>query len=276
MTEHALRRARVNGVYLAYLDEGEGAPVLLIHGFPDDHSVWRHQIPALVGAGYRVIAPDTRGYGQSEAPLATADYRLSQLVEDMRALLDHLGLDRVTLVGHDWGSIIGWRLAETHPQRIEAYAALSVGHPSAYARGGLMQKLKGYYVLLFQLRGVAEGLVRARDWAAVRAMVGSPEDAQAIIANLSRPGRLTAGISYYRANLDLIAARAGARLPMPVMGVFSDGDRFLTERQMVLSADYVAGPFRYERLVGVGHWLQRDAPEAVNALLLDFLSQETA
>ena len=276
MTENALRRARVNGVDLAYLDEGEGAPVLLIHGFPDDHCVWRHQIPALVAAGYRVIAPDTRGCGQSEAPLATADYRLSQLVEDMRALLDHLGLDRVRLVGHDWGSIIGWRLAETHPQRIEAYAALSVGHPSAYARGGLMQKLKGYYVLMFQLRGVAERLVQARDWAAVRAMVGSPEDAQAIISNLSRPGRLTAGISYYRATLDLIAARAGARLPMPVMGVFSDGDRFLTERQMVLSADYVAGPFRYERLVGVGHWLQRDAPEAVNALLLDFLSQETA
>lgn len=269
-----LRRVQINGLTLNVLDEGEGEPVLLVHGFPDDHTVWDRQIPALVKAGYRVIAPDTRGCGQSDMPANTADYRLEWLVGDLVALLDALEIRRVRLVGHDWGAVIGWHMAMWHPERVERYGALSVGHPAAYARAGLMQKLKGYYVLVFQLRGIAERLIRAGNWRGLRAMLGAGEDAERVIANLARPGRLTAGINYYRANIGLLLRPARLRAEMPVLGMFSDGDRFLTERQMRESAAWADGPFRYELLRGAGHWLQRDAPDAVNTLLIDFLGTD--
>lgn len=265
---------RVGGLDLAVHTAGEGPPVLLVHGFPDDHEVWERQVPALLSAGYRVIAPDTRGCGESAMPAREKDYRLDLLVADLVAVLDHFGIAKVGLVGHDWGAVIGWHLAIAHPERIDRYAALSVGHPMAYQRGGLMQKLKGYYVLIFQLRGIAERLAMAGNWRALRVMLGSSEEADRVIAKLSRPGRLTAGMRYYRANLDLVWRKRAPCRGVPVMGVFSDGDRFLTERQMRDSARYVDEPFRYELVNGAGHWLQLDAPGEVNALLLDFLGED--
>ena len=132
---------RVNGVRLHAAVAGEGPPVLLVHGFPDDHAVWRKQIPALAAAGYKVIAPDMRGCGESEAPVDVSSYRIDVLIDDLVGLLDTLGIERVRLVAHDWGAVIGWAFAIRHPERVERYAALSVGHPSAYARGPLEQKL---------------------------------------------------------------------------------------------------------------------------------------
>ena len=151
---------KVNGIRLNLRLEGEGPPVLLVHGFPDSHAVWRRQIPALVAAGFQVIAPDTRGCGDSEISPDVADYRLENLVADLVGLLDHLGVDKVRLVAHDWGAVIAWHLVLAHPERVERYIPLSVGHPACYAHGGLMQKLKGYYALLIQLRGIAERLCR--------------------------------------------------------------------------------------------------------------------
>jgi pimeloyl-ACP methyl ester carboxylesterase len=190
------RRLRVNGIELAVWIAGEGPPVLLLHGFPDTHAVWRRQISALVAAGYRVIAPDLRGCGQSEAPPAVAAYRIEQLVADVTGLLDALGVERVKLVAHDWGAVIGWQLCIRHPARVERYAALSVGHPNAYAHGGLLQKLKGYYILLFQLRGLIECLLRAGNWWMFRVFTRFPEEFPHWRASLARPGRLTAGINY--------------------------------------------------------------------------------
>jgi pimeloyl-ACP methyl ester carboxylesterase len=270
----ASRRIMVGNVGLSVLDAGAGPPVLLVHGLPDDHQVWRKQVPALVAAGYRVIAPDTRGCGQSDVPAAVSDYALPRLVGDLVALLDELGIDRVRLVGHDWGAVIGWALCLAHPERIERYAALSVGHPTAYARGGARQKLKGYYVWLFQLRGVTEWLLRARSWWLTRKMGGNPDEAERWIANLSRSGRLTAVLNYYRANFSILWPRELPKAQMPVLGLFGDGDRFLTEAQIRDSAQYVSGSFRFERVEGVGHWLQLEAPDAVNALLIEFLGEE--
>src|SRR5512139_1273380 len=113
------RRMRVNDVELSVLIEGEGPDVLLVHGFPDDHAVWRKQIPALVAAGYRVIAPDTRRCGDSDVPPRVADYRLDVLVSDLLALLDALGIEKVRLVAHDWGAVQGWHFAIRHPERVE-------------------------------------------------------------------------------------------------------------------------------------------------------------
>ena len=154
-------RLHIDGLLFNVLDEGVGEPVLLVHGFPDDHTVWRHQVSALVSAGYRVIAPDTRGCGDTEMAPRTSEYKLPRLVADLVAILDALGLDRVKLVGHDWGAVIAWVFAAKHPERVERFVALSVGHAAAYAAGPLEQKLKGWYVLMFQLRGFAEGLIKA-------------------------------------------------------------------------------------------------------------------
>lgn len=265
------RQMMVNGISMNVIIEGEGPDVLLVHGFPDDHTVWRDTIPALVRAGYRVIAPDMRGCGQSELVEARRHYGLPYLVADLVGLLDALGIGQVRLVGHDWGAVICWQLCIAHPQRVLRYAALSVGHPTAYARAPLEQKLKGYYILFLQLRGVAEAMLRFANWGLFRALTRFPSEAPHWIAKLARPGRLRAAVNYYRANLGLVLPRLFPSVPMAVMGVFSSGDRFLCEAQMTRTARFVTGPWRYERIEGVGHWMQLEAPRHVNALLLDFL-----
>ncbi|MGW4772627.1 alpha/beta fold hydrolase [Nocardia sp. NPDC004278] len=268
----ASRRIAVNGITITVVIEGHGPDVLLLHGFPDDHDVWRLQIPALAAAGYRVIAPDLRGCGLSDAPSRKQDYALTHLIADLIGLLDALAIAKVRLVGHDWGAAIGWRLVLQHPDRIERYAALSVGHPVAYAKAPLEQKLKGWYVLFFQLRGLADWLLRCRNWWLFRKLTRFDAEMPNWIANLERPGRFTAALNYYRANFkgalfpkDLPHAR------VPVMGVWSDRDAFLAESQMVASEALVDAPWRYERVSGANHWLQLTAPDRVNALLLDYL-----
>lgn len=265
------RRLVVNGITLHVLVQGEGTDVLLVHGFPDDHDVWRHQVPALVRAGHRVIVPDLRGCGRSDMPAAVRDYRLPLLVSDLVGVLDALGARRVRLVGHDWGAVIAWCLCMTHPERVERYVALSVGHLTAYARGPLRQKLMAWYVVFFQLRGIAERLLKARKWRLLRALTGHHAEAARWTARLAQPGRLTAAINYYRANVGLLLGRALPMVSVPVVGVWSSGDRFLCEQQMLDSARWVAGPWRYVRLEGLSHWMQLDAPATVNRLLIDLL-----
>ena len=267
----ASRTVRANGVDLNVIVEGEGPDVLLVHGFPDDHTVWREQIPALVAAGYRVVAPDTRGCGQSAVPVRERDYNIDHLVRDLVAVLDALGIEKVRLVGHDWGAVQSWYFAMRHPERVDRYVALSVGHPDAYARGGIVQKLRAYYIAFFQLRGVAEALLSCFGFALWKRMFAFPEEFEACKARLARPGRLTAGINYYRANIGMIRPRDYPKVRVPVVGIWSDGDRFLVERQMKESARYCDAGFRYERVEGANHWLQLTAPGKVNPLLLDAL-----
>jgi pimeloyl-ACP methyl ester carboxylesterase len=268
------RNIEVNGTTLNVFIQGEGPDVLLVHGFPDDHTVWRHQIPALVAAGYRVIAPDTRGCGDSAMLPAVKDYHVDELVTDLVELLDALGVDKVKLVAHDWGAAIAWNLVVKHPQRVERYAALSVGHITAYVRGGLLQKLKGYYVLLMQLRGISEFLLTRFNWLGFRLVMRYPPEFEKWRSALGRPGRLSAALNYYRANLGMFFRRDLPPATVPVMGIWSSNDIALAERQMVETENYVQAPFRYERIEGAGHWLQLDAPDEINDLLLGFLGEE--
>lgn len=265
------RTIRVNGLDLYVATAGDGPGVLLLHGFPDTHAVWRRQIPALVEAGYRVIAPDLRGFGASEMPNAVSAYAVEQLVADMVGILDALGIERVRVVAHDWGAIVGWLLCIRFPERVDRLAALSVGHPGAYVRGGPMQKLKGWYVLFFQLRGIAERLLPLGNWWLVRTWVGQPDELLRWRAALSRPGRLRAALNLYRANQRLFVRCSWPRVRVPVLGIWSSRDVALAERQMIQSARWVDAPWRYERIDGASHWPQLDVPERVNPLLIDFL-----
>ncbi len=266
-----MRRVEVNGLTLAVHDEGEGPPVLLVHGFPDCHDVWRKQIPVLAAAGFRVIALDTRGCGDSDAPKGSRNYRPEVLAADFAGLLDALGIDKVRLVGHDMGAVMSWQFCMRHPERIDRYVAMSVGHPSAYASASLEQKLKGWYVLAMQLRGIAQWGLRAFGWKGLRALTRYAEEVPRWIERLSRPGRLTAAVSYYRGIIGLILPRRWPSIRVPTLGVWSDGDLFLAESQMLESQKFVDAPWRYERIDGANHWLQLTAPERVNALLLDYL-----
>ena len=269
--EFEAKKYRVNGIEMNVVIAGKGPDVLLVHGFPDTHKVWRHVIPALVSAGYRVIAPDTRGCGESEISPKVSAYDIDNLVADIVGLLDVLGIQKVRLVAHDWGAVQAWRVVIKHPERIDRYVALSVGHPSAYSRGGVIQKLKGYYILVLQLRGIAEFLAARFNWLLFRVMTQYPEEFPQWRTELSRPGRLTAGMNYYRANPGLIVPRDYPPAQVPVFGIWSIGDIFLTEGQMLNSQRHVKGPWRYARIEGANHWLQLSAPEKLNPLLMDYL-----
>jgi len=264
----------VGDVMLEVQDEGEGSPVVLLHGFPDSHRLWRHQVPALVAAGHRVIAPDLRGFGASSKPAEVDRYGMLDLAGDVLGILDHLGVARAHVVGHDWGAALAWALAAFAPDRVDHLVALSVGHPSSFASVGFEQRARSWYMLLFQFEGIAEQWLSADDFANLRAWSQHP-DIDSVVADLSRPGALTAALNIYRANVHpRVMVEPPLQFPpvqAPTMGVWSSGDYALCEAGMTGSERYVAGSWRYERVEGVGHWMQIEAPDQVSALLLDFL-----
>ena len=268
-----MSRVDVDGVGIEYEVTGEGRPVVLLHGFPDSGRLWRHQVPALAGAGFQVIVPDLRGYGRSDKPAGVDAYSIPLLAGDVLAVLADLGIGRAHVVGHDWGAALAWALASVAPGSVDHVAVLSVGNPVTFLRT-LEQKQKSWYMLLFQFAGVAERWLSDNDWANFREWGGHP-DADQVIADLEANGSLTPGLNWYRANA-AAASWAGPPLQLPavqapVMGVWSSGDFALSEVQMTDSAENMAGPWRYERLDGPGHWMQLEEPDKVSALLLDFL-----
>ena len=271
-----MRRLEGDGVTLAVQDEGEGQPVLFIHGFPDSSRVWRHQVAALTAAGLRAIAPDMRGFGESDRPEGVAQYAISRSVRDMVAVLDALGVQRAHVVGHDWGAVVAWALAAAVPDRVQRLVAMSVGHPGAMRERSIEQREKSWYMLLFQFEGVAEELLSRNDWRLAREWMRGDGDVDRYIADLSRPGALTAGLNWYRANVapqrELQERPPLPPVQAPTLGLWSTGDNYLTEEPMLRSGDCVAGPWRYERIEGASHWLQLDRPDEVNELLLEFLA----
>jgi pimeloyl-ACP methyl ester carboxylesterase len=267
-------RVDVGGVGIEYEVTGDGRPVVLLHGFPDTGRLWRHQVPALAEAGFRVIVPDLRGYGRSDKPSDVQAYALPALAGDVLAVMNDAGVQRAHIVGHDWGAALAWGLAALVGQSVDHLVVLSVGHPATMRAGGFEQYEKSWYMLLFQFAGIAEEWLSKDGWANFRAW-GRHPDADAVIAELETNGSLTPALNYYRANLPPEAwLHPGRELPpinAPTMGVWSSGDMALTERQMTNSASSVTGQWRYERIDGPGHWMQLEAPDSVNGLLIDFL-----
>jgi pimeloyl-ACP methyl ester carboxylesterase len=268
-------RVDVGGVGIGYEVTGEGRPVVLVHGFPDTGRLWRHQVPALVEAGFQVVVPDMRGYGRSDKPATVDAYAMQLLAGDVLAVMADAGIERAHVVGHDWGAAVAWGLAALAGDRVDHLVVLSVGHPATMRAGGYEQYEKSWYMLLFQFPEVAEEWLRANDWANFRAW-GRHPDADAVIAELEQNGSLTPALNYYRANLPprvwLSPGRPLPPIATPTMGIWSSGDMALTERQMTNSAQNMSGPWRYERLDGPGHWMQLEAPDQVNRLLTDFLA----
>ena len=267
-----VRQMDVNGVSLHVEDQGSGPPVVLLHGWPDSTHLWRNQVPFLVDHGFRAIAYDQRGFGRSDKPQEVEAYAVQTLIGDVVAVLDALDLGRVHLVGHDWGAFVAWLTASLHPDRVDRLVVLSVPHPSTPR--SVRQREMSWYQLFFQFEEVAESWLQHDDWALLRELTRGDGDVDRYVEDLSRPGALTASLNWYRS---IMAPRPPGPPPpfplvqAPTLGIWSTADHFLDGARMEASAAFVDGPWRYEQLEGVSHWIPVEAPEPLNTLLLEWL-----
>jgi pimeloyl-ACP methyl ester carboxylesterase len=262
-------RLVVGDVGLNVVDAGEGPAVLLLHGFPDSLGMWDGVRERLLAVGLRVIAYDLRGFGESSAPAGRRHYVIDALVNDAVGVIEASGAPRpLTVVGHDWGALISWCLCLARPDLVARHVAISVGHPLAYRHAGLEQKLRGWYALAVQVPGLPERVASARDWTLMRTVAGGHPQLDRVIAEIARPGRLTAGLNYYRANGSALA-RSGTfgSCSVATLGIYSTRDPYLTERQMTGSARYMIGQWTYERIDRAGHWIPLEQPDRIAELI---------
>lgn len=275
--------ARLEDVTLHYVTAGKGPLVVLLHGFPEFWYSWRHQIPVLVEAGYRVVAPDQRGYNRSDKPKKVSDYRIEKLVADIAGLIEVCGEQSAVIVGHDWGAAVAWAFAMTHPEMTERLVICNVPHPLMFEKGlrTLKQLRKSWYMGAFQLPGIPERAWAARDFALLRRLLKNDptnenaftdEDIERYVEAMSQPGALTGAINWYRAIARHYPRELYARIDAPTLVIWGCKDVALGEELAVPPPEAVPN-CRVEKLPDISHWTQVDAPEKVNALLLHFLAE---
>lgn len=266
------------GLICSYLDSAPDdlsrQVVLFLHGFPDSAGIWAAQIETLHDAGYRCIAPDNMGCGESEMAPSLRDYHAQTIMEDHRALLDHLNIRQAHVVGHDWGAVLAWLLAGWHPARVRSLVVLSVGHPMAFARAGIDQKLASWYMIYFLLAGFAEWLLLGNGRFSLRRMGATHPDIDEVMNRMSEPGRLTAALRIYRASMITMIIGKHPRVAAPTLGIWSRGDAYLVESQMRNSGCYVDGPWVFEAIDG-GHWIPLEQPDYLNSRLIAYLESSS-
>jgi pimeloyl-ACP methyl ester carboxylesterase len=259
----------------------DGELVLLLHGFPQSSYAWRRQVETLGAAGYRAVAPDQRGYSRRARPLQVEAYRTQELVADVLDMADAFGAGQFDLVGHDFGGSIAWSTASAHPERLRSLAVVSTPHLAAFRRSVFEgeQREKSAYMLFFQ-SPEAEEFFLADDAAALRAMYVqsglSPERAAATeeyVRLLTEPGALTAALNWYRG---MKPTEEHLRpISVPTLYVWSTEDPALGREAAEWTAEYVEGPYRFEVLEGVSHWVSDEVPDVLNRLLLEHLRSVT-
>ncbi len=282
---------------LHYLAAGphDGEPVLLLHGFPQYSYMWRNQIPALAEAGFRVIAPDLRGYHLSDRPKEREAYRMENLLSDVGAFYKAFGWQRANLVGHDWGAAIAWLWAANQPDQVSRLAAIDVPYPAAFRQAlnfrNPEQLARSLYIGFFQMpvlperlgQAFVEQFVQLIFGTAVRKNAFSPTDLRIYRDMLAEPGQLEAGINYYRANANIFGSPLpGSSRPknsfdldrpldMPVALIYGDSDQAFSKAVWRYTADYCRGYYRSFELKGTGHWAPEEAPQTVSRLLVEHL-----
>jgi pimeloyl-ACP methyl ester carboxylesterase len=281
-TEAALRHGEVEvggGVRLHYVEAGSGPLVVLLHGFPEFWYSWRHQIEPIAAAGYRVVAPDMRGYNLSSRPQGWRDYDLQLLAGDIAGLIRGLGEDGAHLAGHDWGAAVAYGVAMYHPELIRRLAILNVPHPVRMLEGfrTLRQLRKSWYMFFFQIPRLPERLIARDDFSFAKRSLRSDskdaftdEDLDRYVEAWSRPGALTGMINYYRAALRRSPRNAEARLApiqCPTLVIWGMRDRYLGSELADPPRKWVPNA-RLERIEDATHWVQHDAPERVSELLI--------
>jgi pimeloyl-ACP methyl ester carboxylesterase len=279
------RTIDTNGVTLNVATAGpEGGPlVILLHGFPEFWYGWRHQIGRLAEAGYRILAPDQRGYNLSAKPTGIASYAVDVLARDVIGLIDATGRDRAAIVGHDWGGIVAWWAALAHRERLDRLGIINAPHPLAFRKQlwtSPAQLLKSWYVFAFQLPRLPEAALRRNNWRGlVRGLIGSSRPGTFTEADLqryreawSRPGAITTMIHWYRAAIRARPpAPAEPRVSVPTLLIWGARDSFI--RRAVADASLArCDRGRLVMFEEATHWVQHEEPDRVNRLLLDFLA----
>jgi pimeloyl-ACP methyl ester carboxylesterase len=258
----------------------DGPAVVLLHGFPQFNTSWSKVIDRLSAAGYRCLAPNQRGYSPAARPARRRDYRMSELVEDVRALIDAGGASRVHLVGHDWGAAVAWSVAAQMPDRLATVSALSVPHPAAFlnALATSRQALASWYMYVFQLPSLPEYVFLGRQGNTARlakALRSSGQSADAADRDaraIAEPGALTAALNWYRAMPLSGMRRTMGKVSVPTLYVWSDGDTAVLGKAARNCGRYVTGEYRVEILQGVSHWIPDEEPDAIADLLLGWFA----
>lgn len=262
-----------NGLVFDVVDAGprDGAPVVLLHGFPQRATAWAGVSAALVAGGRRVVAPDQRGYSTGARPRWVWAYRVPELVADVVGLIDLLG-SPVDLVGHDWGAVVAWGVAAGHPDKVRSLTAVSVGHPAAYARSLRTrdQARRSTYMAIFSVPFAAESLLgRPAGWG--QHMLGRSGMTPAMLDryrhDIVEAGALTGGLNWYRA-MPLSLARPLPPVEVPTTLVWSTRDGALGRRQAELTADFVHAPYELVVLEGATHWIPQERPEELAQIIL--------
>jgi len=254
--------------------DGPKGTVIVLHGFPQDRRCWDRVTPALAAAGYRVLAPDLRGYSPEARPAARSAYRTSQLASDVLALADAAGTERFYLAGHDWGAALAWFVAGRHPERVTSLAALSVPHPQAFARAlvSSSQGARSWYMAACQLPWLPERTLGRRGGQAFRDTLVrtglDPVSADRYAARARDPAALRGLLNWYRAMPFSLREPAGP-VRVPTMFIWGNRDRFVSRAAAQLCERYVTGPYRFTELDGASHWLPEQAADQVAALLAE-------
>jgi pimeloyl-ACP methyl ester carboxylesterase len=274
---------RANGIRLHYLSEGAGDLVILLHGFPQTHHAWHKQIGAL-GQRFRVVAPDMRGYGESEKPPGVGSYGAETLADDVAGLVHTFGATRAHIVGHDWGGAVAWYTALLRPEVVDRLVVLNSPHPAIMAkalRSNWRQLRRSWYILGFQipwlpeqllLRNGARAIADVMRQAARSPETFAPDDLDLYRRAFRRPGAATATINYYRA-----AIRGGRpawwrrQITAPTMLIWGQDD-FALGNELTLGTDGLVRDLRIENIPGAGHFVMEERPDLVNRLLLEFLA----
>jgi pimeloyl-ACP methyl ester carboxylesterase len=257
-----------------------GELVLLLHGFPETARAWQTVLGALGQAGYHAVAPDQRGYCAKARPPELEAYRLDELVCDVARFADALGAERFHLVGHDWGGFVAWTAGVQLAERLHTMTSVSTPHPDAFVAalvGDTDQAARSAYMEVLRTPG-AEAILLADDAALLRAAFGDAVSADTVEEYLRVLGAadgagLAAGMAWYRAN-DL--AHPLGPVAVPTLFVWSDGDPYLGPDAAAGTAAFVTGPYRFEALTGVSHWVPEEAPDRLGALLLEHLAATSA
>jgi pimeloyl-ACP methyl ester carboxylesterase len=273
-----------NGMTFSAVTAGpaDGRGVVFLHGFPQTSYSWRHQLDGLAARGYRVLAFDQRGYSRGARPPLVADYAIDALVSDVLAVADSQGMVTFDLVGHDWGAMVAWVVAGHLPERLRSLTAVSVPHPTAFAAaltgGDADQAERSSYIDVFRREGVAELALLGADGSGdgLRKMFArsglDPESVEVdvFVAAMIEPGALTAALNWYRA-MSLAGSAGVGRITVPTLYVWSTEDIALGRTAAEATAQFVSGPYRFEILEGVSHWIPESAPQDLTRLLLEHL-----
>lgn len=253
----------------------DGPQVLLLHGFPEAAVQWEAQLGALAAAGYRAVAPDQRGYSPGVRPADPLDYRMDELVGDVLAIADELGWQRFHLVGHDWGAAVAWVVASNSPDRLRSLTTVSIPHPEPFGRAireDEDQARRSAYMRTFRHAGTAERQLLADDAKALRSVFDHQVPQSRIaeyVARLSEPGALTAALNWYRAGKATISA---GKVTVPTMYVWGTDDPTAGSTAALATGEWVTGPYQFEMLEDIGHWVCEQAEHRLTALLLEHLA----